>query len=869
MELTEAQKEIVNYDQLGTLVVKGTAGSGKSLVGLHRINYLFNKRKLSLFAEETECKVLVITFNKVMYYQLEKSFQEIRDKNIDENSVKFINIDKIIYRESAKIAEESGYKMVMRDTKTKSFINLLNHQKDKYSDEFIFDEFKWIRSNLLNNKQEYFDIVRLGRGKRKLNKEDREYIWGLLQSYRIKMREEGNIDYYDACILALKRSELTLFSEYNHIIVDEAQDLSKLKLSFIVKLNNNNQTKVENSLMFLYDSSQNVYDESWLGYGRAFSSIGLDVRRRIKKLEVSYRTTRQIHQAANNLISYYKEQNIDKETELKPTFAGTEEGIKPMVFDFNSRDEELKTVSNIIKKITKKMYKAKDIMIISFTNNSLREIKNFLNSQGIEAYILDGDKIENNSNELIEDAIKILTVNNAKGLESKVVFIANTESLSQLINNGEKDENEINIRNTKRLYTAMTRAQELLFIFKDEKYIGKINDKYITNIESYENLNIDSYLAADLEVNSVFIETNTTDRYKNLIQEYNKQTEEYEKLKEKQAKELENLKKENEKLKFQQVEEYEKQIKKFEKQIKENEKAKEKLKKEKEKLKEEKRKEIEQVKLEQVEKYEKQIQEYEKQIEENEKLKEELKKAKENNEFKLENIDKIIKDKDEFLKKEVAKDYEELAEKYVVMISEAEILHSSFERGSIGPDFVYVAYAKVLENIIRDFLDGLNQGYETKVTLGTLIGYIRKFSELRPICKTLDSLKFVPIRNEGAHRNIGDNDELKKLRKYLVEEKIILKLYRITQEKLNEKIDIYKKVEKFGELTRGVGSPKTGTIRINSKNYYPYLIDNDDLAVSKDKIQVGTYKMNGHYTISKGTKVYVIEEFNRQVTNSL
>lgn len=163
----------------------------------------------------------------------------------------------------------------------------------------------------------------------------------------------------------------------------------------------------------------------------------------------------------------------------------------------------------------------------------------------------------------------------------------------------------------------------------------------------------------------------------------------------------------------------------------------------------------------------------------------------------------------------------------------------------------------------------MNQGYETKVTLGTLIGYIRKFSELRPICKTLDSLKFVPIRNEGAHRNIGDNDELKKLRKYLVEEKIILKLYRITQEKLNEKIDIYKKVEKFGELTRGVGSPKTGTIRINSKNYYPYLIDNDDLAVSKDKIQVGTYKMNGHYTISKGTKVYVIEEFNRQITNSL
>ena len=46
MKLTEEQQEIVNYNQLGTLIVKGTAGSGKSLVGLCRINYLFNKKNM-------------------------------------------------------------------------------------------------------------------------------------------------------------------------------------------------------------------------------------------------------------------------------------------------------------------------------------------------------------------------------------------------------------------------------------------------------------------------------------------------------------------------------------------------------------------------------------------------------------------------------------------------------------------------------------------------------------------------------------------------------------------------------------------------------------------------------------------------------
>ena len=882
MKLTDAQKEIVNYDQLGTLIVKGTAGSGKSLVGLHRINYFFNKRSTSLFAVDTPCKVLVITFNKVMYYQLEQNFKNVCTSNTKKEDVCFINIDKIIYKETKDFAKSCGYDVLTNNRVIKdNYIKLLNIKKDKFTDEFILDEFRWIRSNLLNKKQEYLEIKRLGRGKRRLNKEDREYIWRLLQNYRKNLKLERKIDYLDACILTLKRSELNIFSEYNHIIVDEAQDLSKLKLSFIVKLNNNNLTKLENSLMILYDSSQNVYDESWLGYGRSFSSIGLDIKGKTKKLEISYRTTRQIHQAANNLISYYKEQNIDKETELKPVFAGTEEGIKPITFNFKNKEDELKTISNLIEKLTKKMYTPKDIMVVAFTNNDLYEVKRFLNNQILDdngkkkkiAYILDGDMVENNRagynksnflekeydiSELQEECVKVLTVNNAKGLESKVVFIAGIESLSNMSNNGEKDENERNIRNAKRLYTAMTRAQELLFISEDDKYIGKIDDKYITKIDSYENLDIDSYLAADLETNSVFIETNKTNRYEKLIQEYKEQAEEYEKLKVKQDKEYEELK--------------EKLRKENEKKIKEIEE----LKKEKEKLKETQNKKIEKLKKEQALKDEGLRKEKEKlkeaQDKEIEKLKkelalkdEELKKEKENNKLSLENIDEIIKIKEAALKKEVERDYGELAEKYVKMLSEAEVIHSSFERGSIGPNLVYVGYAKVLENIIKDFLNGLNQGYNIdKATLGPLIGHIRKYEELKSICKTLDSLSFVSIRNDATHKNIEDRKELEKLREYLINKKTILKLYRITQEKLNEKIDISIKVEKLGELMRGLGDEKTGTIRINSNDYYPYLIDNDDLAVHKKKIPKGTYLMKGHYTVSKGNKIFVIEEYKRE-----
>lgn len=530
MKLTDNQKEIINYDKLGTLIVKGTAGSGKSLVGLHRINYLFKKTKYSIGTNQEKCKVLVITFNKVMFYHLKELFEKIKDDDINPNDVEFINIDKIMFREALKTSKEFDYSIVINDFDIKLMINSLNSKRTIFSNDFILDEIKWIQNNILVSKEEYLSINRTGRGRRNLSKEDREYIWDILEKYRHKMVSQRKIDYLDACILALNKSNFSIFSDYNHIIVDEAQDLNKLKLMFITKLNENNITKSLNSLMILYDSYQNVYDESWLGYGRSFASIGLDVKNKIKKLETSYRTTRQIHQAANNLILHYREANIDTETELQPIFAGTEEGIKPISFKFKNKNDEYKTYSDIIKQITKRAYNYSDIMMVGFTKKHLEEMQNFLSEQSIPSYILDGDTVEKQNIKFSDNKVKLLTINNAKGLENKVVFILSINILNYVLNSEEKNEEELNIRNGKKIYTAMTRAKELLFIGEDEKYICNIDEKYLTKISDYEDLDIDSYLEVSLNKNKIMIDTNTTDRFKTIKDEYERQAEEQEQI---------------------------------------------------------------------------------------------------------------------------------------------------------------------------------------------------------------------------------------------------------------------------------------------------------------------------------------------------
>ena len=754
MKLTDAQKEIVNCDQLGTLIVKGTAGSGKSLVGLHRINYFFNRRNTSLFSEEKECKILVVAFNKVMIYQLQHSFEEIRDRDVKMRDVKFTNIDKIMSSACSKAALEKNYELVFGDFETKLAINLFNTQRNKYSSEFILDEFNWIRNNLINTKKEYLEIIRLGRGKRRLNKEDREYIWGLLKKYRERMLSQNKIDYLDACILALKKNNFSNFLDYNHIIVDEAQDLSKLKLMFITSLNRLNLEKDENSLMFLYDSSQNVYDDSWLGYGRSFSSIGLDVKGKIKKLEVSYRTTRQIHQAANSLISYYKEQNLDKETQLNPVFAGNEEGINPITFRFNNKEDEIETFISLIKNLTKKGYDYKDIMIVAFTNNDLKELDSSLFRERIPAHILTGDGIEKNRIKLGDNKIKLLSVNNAKGLESKVVFIFNTEALSYINKNEEKDEDEIQIRNTKKLYTAMTRAQELLFISEDEKYIDKIDEKYLTKIEDYHNLDIDSYLAADLDANDFLINTNKTDRFNKIREAYKVQAEEEEK-------------------------------------------------------------------------------------------------AKEKTEIKLqESIISLLTNSNQDLKNKIENNFEDLDIKYKKMILEAELLYFAFKSNFLNGSLVYIAYAKIIEHMLREFLETQDQT-EKKLTLGGILCQMRGIKGMKKILQNIYYIDLVYNRNDATHNELKDNKQVEVIRKYLIEEEGVLKI----RDAIHEEVSLsQEEVEKEGNLVNNY------TIVIfNQRDYCSYLLDNDELVIYQKKLSEGNYKLKGHYINKSGKKYYRID----------
>ncbi|WP_293961621.1 3'-5' exonuclease, partial [uncultured Fusobacterium sp.] len=353
-----------------------------------------------------------------------------------------------------------------------------------------------------------------------------------------------------------------------------------------------------------------------------------------------------------------------------------------------------------------------------------------------------------------DNKIKLLSVNNAKGLESKVVFIFNTEALSYINKNEEKDEDEIQIRNTKKLYTAMTRAQELLFISEDEKYIDKIDEKYLTKIEDYHNLDIDSYLAADLDANDFLINTNKTDRFNKIREAYKVQAEEEEK-------------------------------------------------------------------------------------------------AKEKTEIKLqESIISLLTNSNQDLKNKIENNFEDLDIKYKKMILEAELLYFAFKSNFLNGSLVYIAYAKIIEHMLREFLETQDQT-EKKLTLGGILCQMRGIKGMKKILQNIYYIDLVYNRNDATHNELKDNKQVEVIRKYLIEEEGVLKI----RDAIHEEVSLsQEEVEKEGNLVNNY------TIVIfNQRDYCSYLLDNDELVIYQKKLSEGNYKLKGHYINKSGKKYYRID----------
>ncbi|WP_100074948.1 ATP-dependent helicase [Chryseobacterium camelliae] len=479
--LTGEQKKVLFLQATEPIQIKGVAGSGKTTIALYRAKHLLDTQS-NLFQE---AKVVIFTYNRTLVKYIEaiipyisggyhQNSDEIIPKNPDGINVSVTNFHKWAYHflkeNNFPLFKQNNQSRVINERQKADYIT---HIKLKYftksitikSTDFFIEEITWIKGKAFKNKDEYIESRRTGRGiSNRVTKADKETIWNIYKDYKKKLDENDQMDFEDFALECLNiiDSNPNFNRPFTHIIVDEAQDLSKVQILVISKL----VSEKTRSISIIADAAQRIYKS-----GFTWAEVGLNVRGgRTIEFKINYRNTIQIVDAAISLLS--NETETAEFTEVKRAIKN---GKKPVVGYFSNWEEQ---TDYIVEQLTilKQNNNLNSTVILHRNRNNLKFVQSFLKANNFETQMLQ-DAYNIN---LESDSIKICTLFSVKGLEFDNVFIIdlNDDIIPYPLGFIDKDD-EFHISTERRLlYTAMTRAKERLFLLSSgnpSRYLFEIN----------------------------------------------------------------------------------------------------------------------------------------------------------------------------------------------------------------------------------------------------------------------------------------------------------------------------------------------------------------------------------------------------------
>lgn len=486
------QTQVLYMSDNQSLFIKGSAGSGKSLLALYRVYWLakvhpnentllltFNKavnvdmqNKLKQIAfsrnEEVPSNLLVYTYHQFMRKVLKKLWNHFGSSL--EGLSKYIKDD----NGTTKVRLYNSSKL-----KTEIIEKALEETRKKYPEEVtlqrpvtvFFDEISWIQRMAIKDEEEYYEADRIGRQGTRIERAKRHYFY---EVYKLYIEKRESDEYLAFCdfddIGTIIRNLLdncpdNQFIEnvlkLNHIVIDEFQDFSSDMLMTMNKL-----LKEKGTLMLLGDIKQGVF-----GKRISFKSLGIELNKyKNFELEFNYRNTKEISDLAEIIVN---SEYFDKTNELySKTIKGARKGRVPKIYKYKDENAELAEIVRYIKDYLNKHYESVSVGIIVPTSK-FNNTKTYLESRQIKV---------NNFNEISNDKQKnkvyFGTYKQVKGLEFDVVlmpFMNRENFLSQARSyNEELDiDDDIGLEDIDadileielaQLYVGVTRARNELFI---------------------------------------------------------------------------------------------------------------------------------------------------------------------------------------------------------------------------------------------------------------------------------------------------------------------------------------------------------------------------------------------------------------------
>ncbi|MDR1855862.1 MAG: DarT ssDNA thymidine ADP-ribosyltransferase family protein [Desulfovibrio sp.] len=453
------QRKIINKDYKGAALLSGVSGSGKTCIVIHRAIRL---------AKETNKPILVLTLNE--------SLAKVINDLLDHACIAFESVKGLIECKSFfKLCQELLRKFEPEYPKHYDFITWKTNEhidsvwREFYRQEFnnddakilfglhksllsqginaesyIRDEFDWARSVILETPNYYLDTKICKRSSRTIpfSPSNRKIILDGIEYWKEKMRKVGVSDYLNISS-ALHQHINKISPIFHHVLVDEAQDFGTIELNIIRALTHEGQ----NNLFFAGDVAQTVLAKS-----QNFKDAHINLPQKKENILRNYRNSKEILSAAFDIFYGSIEGcdsllNSDFEI-LDPKYANFHTSC-PQLLSCDNFEDEIKYALSYAKNGTNEH----DKICICFAGYKLIELKEF--SEKYSLALLDGH------NKFSDHKIFVSDFEQMKGLEFDHVLILNCNK--NTIPDPYLPEEE-SFRDLCRLYVAMTRAKQYLFI---------------------------------------------------------------------------------------------------------------------------------------------------------------------------------------------------------------------------------------------------------------------------------------------------------------------------------------------------------------------------------------------------------------------
>ena len=434
----------------GAVRVLGGAGTGKTVVAMHRAKWLAKN------IATNEKKVLVTTFTKNLAVDIKKNLQSICTQD-DMAKIEVINLDQWVQRFLRKHAYD--FEVVFDGKNLEDFWEMAISEKPAdvdLSDSFFKEEWqRVIQPQGIKTLDEYKRAFRIGRGTR-LNREQRIKNWPVFEEYRHQLNrariKEVDDAYRDAAELIINQNISLPFSS---VVVDEAQDMGTQAFKLIRAL----VPEGKNDIFIVGDAHQRIYGRNKIVLGKC----GINIRGRSRKLKINYRTTDEIRRWAVSLLEGRAIDDLDGGDDTNALYKSLTHGQMPVIERFESPDDQ----AGFIKALLEKSEEPNShFCVVARTNREVKAIQEKLENLGVKTVIIKPNEPEQEA----FNALKLATIHRVKGLEFDQVILASANdglipldyALKDKADSVSKENADTEERSL--VYVAITRARKSAFV---------------------------------------------------------------------------------------------------------------------------------------------------------------------------------------------------------------------------------------------------------------------------------------------------------------------------------------------------------------------------------------------------------------------